>query len=59
MENIRDNVPDEWAKEAVEWAINNGILVGDSNGDYMLHRNCTRQEMLVFISRFNDLIKEK
>ena len=59
MENIRDNVPDEWAKEAVEWAIENGILVGDSNGDYMLHKDCTRQEMLVFISRFNDLIKEK
>lgn len=59
MVEVRDNMPDEWAKEAVEWAIENGILVGDSTGNYMLHRNCTRQEMLVFISRFNNLIKEK
>ena len=59
MAEIRDNTPDEWAKEAVKWAIDNGILIGDSNGNYMLHRNCTRQEILVFLSRFNNFIKEK
>ena len=28
MAEIRDNTPDEWAKEAVKWAIDNGILIG-------------------------------
>lgn len=59
MAEIRDNTPDEWAKEAVEWAIVNGILIGDSNGNYMLHKDCTRQEILVFLSRFSNLTKEK
>lgn len=58
MAEIRDNVPDEWAKEAVEWAIRTGILQGDSTGNYMLHRDCTRQEMLVFLNRFYNLVKE-
>ena len=45
-----DNTPDAYAKEAVAWAINNGILSG-SNGDYMLHKNITRQDALVFLYR--------
>ena len=47
----KDNTPDAWAKEAVDWAVENKILFGDENGNYKLHDNCTRQEMLVFINR--------
>lgn len=50
-----DNTPDAWAKEAVDWAIENKILFGDENGNYKLHDNCTRQEMLVFINRLMNL----
>ncbi|MBQ6906978.1 MAG: S-layer homology domain-containing protein [Clostridia bacterium] len=58
MANINlDNTPDTWAKEAVDWAVKNNILHGDENGNYKLHENCTRQEMLVFIDRLYKLIK--
>lgn len=49
--NVLDNTPDSYAAEAVEWAIENGILKGDGNGNYMLHSNITRQDMLVFLYR--------
>lgn len=46
-----DNTPDKYAKEAVEWAIKEGILKGDDNGDLKLHTNITRQDALVFMYR--------
>lgn len=58
MENIKkDNIPDEWAAEAVEWAVENHILYGNEHGDYKLHDTCTRQEMLVFLKRLYDLVR--
>lgn len=45
-----DNTPDSYAKEAVEWAVKNGILKGDGK-DYKLHSAVTRQDMLVFLYR--------
>jgi hypothetical protein len=47
-----DSEPAEWAREAVEWAIDNGIIYGDENGDLMLRKPCTREQMLVFLYRF-------
>jgi hypothetical protein len=46
-----DNIPDAYAKEAVEWAVKNGIMTGGTNGDLMLHKNITRQDALVFLYR--------
>ena len=46
-----DNIPAEWAEDAVAWAVENGILYGDENGNYRLHENCTREMMLVFLYR--------
>ena len=46
-----DNVPAEWAEDAVSWAVENGILYGDENGNYRLHESCTREMMLVFLHR--------
>jgi N-acetylmuramoyl-L-alanine amidase CwlA len=46
-----DNTPDAYAKDAVEWAIKNKILKGTEQGDYKLHSNVTRQELLVFLHR--------
>jgi len=57
IEVIKDNTPDEWAVEAVNNAIKNGIICGDDTGDYKLHSNCTRQEMLVFLHRLYKIIK--
>lgn len=46
-----DNTPDAYAKDAVNWAIKNAILKGDKNGNYKLHSNVTRQDVLVFLYR--------
>ncbi len=55
--NGKDNVPDEWAKEAVEWAVRNKILLGDAKGNYKLHNSCTRQEMLIFLNRLYKMVR--
>lgn len=49
-----DNTPDKYAKEAVNWALKNGILAGDENGDYKLHSSITRQDVLVFLHRLHN-----
>lgn len=54
-----DNTPNSWAKEAVDWAVENKILFGDENGNYKLHNNCTRQEMIVFLNRLYKLIESE
>ena len=44
-------LPSEWSAEALEWAVNNGIIYGDENGNYRLREYCTREQMLVFLYR--------
>ena len=46
-----DNTPASWAKEAIDWALKEGILKGDENGDYKLHDNITTERFLVFLYR--------
>lgn len=53
-----DSEPAEWAREAVEWAVENGIIFGDENGDLMLRQPCTREQMLVFLHRFAELMEK-
>lgn len=53
---INNNIPDEYAKEAVDWAQKSGILLGDSSGNLSLHQPCTRQHVLVWLWRFAKLI---
>ena len=53
------SIPDSWARDSVEFGIQNGILLGDGNGDLKLHNECTRQEMIVFLYRFYQMIKRK
>lgn len=48
-----DNTPDEWAKEAIKNSLSTGILNGDNTGNYKLHNNCTRQEVIVFLYRLH------
>lgn len=54
-EEPKDNTPDKYAKEAIEWAVKNGLLKGDEKGNYKLHSKITRQDMLVFLDRYNKL----
>lgn len=54
---VKDNTPDAWAVDAVNNAVKRGILYGDETGNYKLHNECTRQEMLVFLYRLYKSIK--
>lgn len=53
-----DNAPDAYAKDAVAWAVSNGVLCGDSNGNLALHTPITRQYTIVMLKRLNDLFKK-
>lgn len=49
----KDNTPDKYAKGPIDWAVKEGLLKGDENGNYKLHDNITRQDMLVFLYRYD------
>ena len=52
---IVDNTPSGAHKEGVEWAIANGILTGNSDGDLMLSQPVTRQQLAAVLYRFAKL----
>lgn len=53
-----DSEPSEWARDAVDWAVDAGIICGDENGDLMLRKNATREQMMVFLYRLAQFIGE-
>ena len=55
-ESKQDSVPNEWAEEAVEWAVENGIIFGNGDGNLALRQPCTREQMMVFLYRFAQMI---
>ena len=54
---IMDNTPSGVHKEGVEWAIANGILTGNGEGDLMLSQPVTRQQMCTMLYRFWKLME--
>ena len=54
-ELVLDNTPSAYAEEAVAWAVKNGLLYGDAQGDLMLSQPVTRQQLLVILHRFAQL----
>lgn len=54
---IMDNTPSPAHKEGVEWAVANGILTGNSEGDLMLSQPVTRQQMCTMLYRFLELME--
>ena len=54
---IMDNTPSPAHKEGVEWAIANGILTGNSDGDLMLSQPVTRQQMCTMLYRMWKLME--
>lgn len=47
----RDNEPAAWAAEAVAWATEKGIMLGDDKGNLRLRDNISREEMVVMLHR--------
>lgn len=54
--NKMDNMASEWADDAVKWCVDNGILLGDQNGDLMLHQTLTREQACLVVKRMYDKI---
>ena len=54
---IMDNTPSGAHKAGVEWAVANGILTGNSEGDLMLSQPVTRQQMCTMLYRFWELME--
>ncbi len=48
----------DWSKDSVDWAIKNGLLKGDGNGDLMLHSPLTREQFCVMLKRYHHFLKK-
>lgn len=53
-----DNAPAAWSKDAVNWALENRLLLGDSNGNLKLRENLTREQFCVMLKRYHDLLQK-
>ena len=53
-----DNTPAAWSKEAVEWAVSNGLMAGNTNGDLMLCSPLTREQFCVMLKRYHDTFRK-
>lgn len=55
----KDNNPAAWALDAVEWCVDNKILLGDQNGDLMLHQPLTREQACLVAQRiYNKAVED-
>ena len=50
-----DNIAADWSRDAVNWALRNGILKGDERGDLLLHSPVNREQLCVMLKRYADL----
>ena len=55
--HVNDNTPAGWAKDAVNWAVQNSFLVGDNRGDLMLHSPITREQFCVILKRLYEKLR--
>ena len=53
-----DNTPTAWSKYAVNWALENRLLLGDANGNLKLQENLTREQFCVMLKRYHDLLQK-
>lgn len=53
-----DNTPAAWSKDAVNWTLENRLLLGDSNGNLKLRENLTREQFCVMLKRYHDMIQK-
>lgn len=53
-----DNKPKEWSRDAVEWAIRNGLIQGDENG-LQLRQTLTLERFLTILNRYDNHIRKE
>ena len=49
----RDESADDYALAALDWAVQNGLIEGDGNGNLMPQSNIKREDMIVILKRYN------
>lgn len=54
--DCKDLPADEYAEEALQWAKDTGLMVGDGDGNQFPQCNITRQDMIVVLMRYNELV---
>lgn len=61
LAGLAKKAPSDWSKEAREWAEQNGIIVGNTEGDKQYQSFCTREQMVSFLYRLDkgDVISKK
>ena len=52
---VLDNTPAAWSKDAVDWAVANGLMAGNTNGDLMLRSPITREQFCVMLKRYDEM----
>lgn len=52
---ILDNTPSTWSADAIAWAVEQGIMNGDTNGNLMLRTPLTREQFCVMLKRYDEL----
>lgn len=52
---LNDNLPADYAKEAVAWVQSAGIMSGTADGDLMLNQPLTRQQFAAMLWRYHKL----
>lgn len=57
MEPLKDNDAATWSEEARQFALANGIIVGNGSGNYQWEKPLTREEMAVMLYRFAKHLK--
>lgn len=45
-----------WSEEARQWAVKEGIVTGDGQGNYQWKSSLTREQMAIILKRFKDLL---
>lgn len=45
----------EWSKADREWAVENGLFLGDANGDFRWREGVTREELAAVLHRYSKL----
>ena len=53
-----DNAPAAGSNDAVNWALENRLLLGDSNGNLKLRENLTREQFCVMLKRYHDMLQK-
>lgn len=59
LQQVAQKNPGSWSKNERDWAEDNGIIIGDSNGLKKYKSWCTREEMVIFLKRLYDEVLDK